>query len=275
MIENRQENLEQNNTEIYFIRHSEANYNADFVQATSENPTMPIDRKNQPTPDLTEAGIELARVEAQKLYSTFPAGMTVTFLTSNLQRANETARIYKEEALKKGLKIIDIDKNGEAVRNLKLLSLREYNPLSLDIFNPYVGDQNLNDYKWESVDPEYKKQWYEAYKYVRENGIKKTWGETYFHYSKYITENFPFLKIEDRETLFKKQFTPLIRMAQWALKKFKKDNVKVICFGHEDYVSKVYELNALGEGTQYKGIGNCEYFKLSLGKNNKDVEITA
>jgi hypothetical protein len=63
-----------------------------------------------------------------------------------------------------------------------------------------------------------------------------------------------------------------MRLAQWGLKRFASEDVKIMCFGHEDYVSRIYELNS--DDGEYKGIGNSEYFRVNLAQNQKDLDIT-
>lgn len=268
-----QDELLPKGTEIFFIRHSKANYDADYNQARSDSPTESINRKNQSFPDVTSEGVILARAEAAKLFAKFPKGSSVAFLTSDLQRAKETAHLYKAVAEEAGLIIEEMGKSEDGVRELHSLSLREYNPLSLDVFNSYVKAEDIETYQWDSVESEYKEQWLEAYNFIRACGVKESWGKNFHHYSQQIKERFPLLGIEDKQTLFDKQFTPLMRMAHWALKRFHNDNVKILCFGHEDYVSRIYEAKSESEGNEYQGLGNCDYFKISLNEDN-NLEIT-
>jgi broad specificity phosphatase PhoE len=267
------ESKDENETEIFFIRHSNAQYRADFEQVMSDEPNKAIDRKKQPSPDLSPEGVELAHTEAEKLYKQYPKGTRFTFLSSNLARANETARIYREEAIKAQMEVVDVSKEGEGVRTLETLSLREYSPLSLGVFDNMLTDEEIENFKLDKVDSEYKRQWFEARKYVAEQGFKGSWGETFQCYSKYVSENFPLLKISSKEDLFKKQFIPLTRLAHWALNRFKKENIKILCFGHEDYVSRLYELNSEAKGSEYKGIGYSKYFKVNLRGNELQITI--
>jgi hypothetical protein len=266
------ETKRESHTEIFFVRHSNAQYRADLEQVMSDEPNKPIDRKQQPKPDLSEKGVILAHTEAEKFYNKFSKGTRFTFLSSNLARAEETAQIYRAEAIKAGMNVVDIEKQGEGVRTLEMLSLREYSPLSLGVFDILFTDDDIQTFKWDSVSTEYRKQWFEARKYVADNGFKKNWGETFQAYSKYVSENFPILKITSKEDLIEKQLVPLMRLAQWGLKRFANEDIKVMCFGHEDYVSRIYELNS-GDG-EYKGIGNCEYFKINFSQNKKDLVVT-
>lgn len=275
-LNNSPENNSEN--EIKFIRHSKAGYKSFGEVIGSDNPDRPIDTKEQITPDLTEAGIELARQEAGKVFSEMnPDTDAIFFASSDQARALETAKIYKDIAKEKGFTVITPEKHlnplaekmdeGD-IRVIKSLSLNPESQLWAALFSPPALLPQIN---WGSIDPETKSKWEEARKVVLEDD-RGNWGSNFAHYSDTLREHglLP-EKISTAEELFKTQFPQLLRLARFGAKKseggFEGKNVKIIAFGHENYLAKAFE-EYFGE----EGIQNCEVVNVQVDSDGS-VEI--
>jgi len=268
------------NKNAYFVRHSKSGYKTYAQTEKSENPRAPFDSEKQVTPDLTEEGIELAKRKAEEFFKTLdPTQDKLFFVSSNEARAVETANIYREIASQMGFEIIKPEKtrskisdevgNGE-IRVLENLSL---NPSDTILFNIFLPEKLIRPANWEAVDPEFKRKWDNAREIIK-NDDQGSYGGNLHKHSKAIKEFFQ--EVETTQQLHEKEFKNLLRLVKWAEKKFeiKKNNIKIIAFGHENYV-----LNVLDESFHEKGINNCETIGISLDDQatitfrDKDVQI--
>ena len=139
------ENPEKSGHESHLIRHSKAAYRTYADAVGSDNPQRPHDSKNQITPDLTDAGRDIARTEAEKIFSGFDVNRDALFFaSSNEARALETADVYRRIAHEKRFEIIRPDKAGSdiaetigegEIRGVESLSLHIENTLLLTLAN--------------------------------------------------------------------------------------------------------------------------------------------
>lgn len=262
------------NGEIKFIRHSRAGYKSLSEIVGSSNPDRPVEPKEQIFPDLTEAGIELAEQEAEKIFSAMDPVTDAIFIASSDQsRALETAQIYKNIAKEKGFTIIapEHDRNPLAeqmnekeIRVVKSLSLQPESSLWGALFSPPA---QLGPIHWEGVDPAVRLQWENARQVVLQDD-KGNWGANFAHYSDVLKERG--LLSDTQSTareLFETQFVQLLRLARFGAKKsaggFNGKRIKIIVFGHENYVAKALE-EYFGE----EGIQNCEVVDVRVNSDD-------
>lgn len=249
---------------IHLLRHSKAGYKSYADAVGSEDPDRPFALREQVLPDITEAGVKLAREEAEKLFSRMnPSEDELFFVSSNQARALETAKIYKDFAKEKGFTILipEHHRNPLAermdegdIRVLSALSLKSGSPLWGSIYNPPAYMPDIN---WEAVDPEMKKKWDEARLIIMEHDYGN-WGGNFYHYSDVLREKDLLPENEDTaRNLFDTQFRQLKRLAKFGAEKVEGDvgskRIQVIAIGHENYLSEALE-RYFGE----EGINNCE-----------------
>ena len=269
--------------DAYFIRHSKSNYKTSADTLKSEDPRAAFDPEKQITPDLTEEGRELAKNKAEELFNGLdPAGDKLFFVSSNEVRALETANIYREVASARGFEIIKPDKSGGALAEqigsgeIRVVENLSLNPEDTLLFHIFAPQKLLRPINWGAVDEEFKKKWERAREIIKSDD-QGTYGANLHKYSAAIKEIFP--QIETTREMHERQFGNLLRLVKWAEKKFNiKDNkIRVIAFGHENYV-----LQGLEEYFQEHGIDNCETIGLSLSDDKinlsfreKTVELNA
>ncbi len=250
--------------DIRFIRHSKAAYRSGSAIVGSENPDRPIDPKEQVFPDLTEAGVELAQHEAEKLFGEMdPAADALFFASSDQARALETAQMYKNIAKGKGFVIIAPEHHRnplaermseEEVRVVESLSLKPESSLWGSLFSPPTQLAPIN---WSGVDAAVRSAWEEARQVVLQDD-KGNWGANFAHYSDILRERG--LLPNEQSTaheLFETQFQQLLRLARFGARKAKEGfggkHIKILAFGHENYLAKAFK-EYFGE----EGIQNCE-----------------
>lgn len=265
----------------HFLRHSRAEYKT-FKKQLADRPQEAYDTEQQITPDLTEKGVELAKQEAEKFFDGLnPETDALFFVSSKESRALETADIYRQEAHKRGFEVIKpehvrsklAEKIGEGeIRAIDTLSLNLKNPLISSIFTP---EDQLVEINWERVDDETEKRWREAHEMVTGEGKDKgSWGANYFCYSEKIKHEFPEFASEFKtaQELYEKQFKNILKLVRFGVKKAKESgiekNVKIMGFGHEDYLAV-----ALDKYFQDHAIGNCEVINFALENNKITAEF--
>ncbi len=269
-INNQQEN---NNDSIEFIRHSKSSYKTYGNILKSENPQAEFDKENQSTPDLTETGVEMAKQEAERFFNGLnPEDDSLFFASSNEARAIETANIYREVAHAKGFTILKPEHarsglseeiaDGE-IRVIDKLSINSRHLLIESLFNSPAKRGNIN---WNAVDPEFKAKYDEASKII-EADDQGSYGGNLAKHGEKIKEIFP--EIETAEELFRGQFQNLKRLAKFAVKKAQESdhekNIKILAFGHENYL-----MYAIQNIFQEEGINNCETMHVEVeGENIK------
>lgn len=263
--------------DIKFIRHSKAGYKSFGEVIGSDNPDRSIDVKEQVLPDLTESGVELAKQEAEKVFSEMnPVTDAFFFASSDQARALETAQIYKDIATQKGFTVITPEHHHnplaermseEEIRVIKSLSLKPESSLWGALFSPPAQLAPIN---WEGVDPDVKLKWEKARQAILSDD-KGNWGANFSHHSDILKEHG--LLPNDQSTareLFETQFPQILRLALFGAKKgqsgFEGKKIRIIAFGHENYLAKAFE-EYFGE----EGINNCEVVDVDV---NSDESIT-
>lgn len=268
MKENIGENNNDREDEVMFTRHSKASYKTYAETLASENPQAPFDAEKQIIPDITESGIELAKNEAEKLFTAMnPETDALFFASSNEARALETANIYRQAAHEKGFEVLTPEhtRSGVAetigegeIRAVKNLSLDNTNTLESNVFNPkfLTGKENLL-----VLDSETRRKWDEA-RAIIDADDKGSWGTNFYHHSEEIQKIFPELK--NAKEQYETKFQNLLRLAEFGIRKAEESehpkNIKILAFGHENYMS--YALNKYFGDHEIK---NCETITVDIG----------
>lgn len=269
------QNNQKRSDSIHFTRHSKAEYKTYRKIRSSENPRAEIDFENQITPDLSEESVVLAEQKAEELLSRFnPDEDVLFFASSNEARSLETANIYRKNAHEKGFEILKPQKVGlklaeeigeGEIRIVRNLSLNNKDLLLQSLFNPDYQNQSVN---WDALDSETREKCDKVRAMIREHDYG-SFGANFFHYSERVQEVFP--EIKSAKDLFDRQFHNLIRLAKFGTKKIQesglKKNVKILVFGHENYMSY-----ALEQYFQEHDIENCETVDVNVV--NSGVELT-
>lgn len=267
-----------NNPEVFFTRHSRSTYKTYGEMVSSEDPTKSFEPENQSLPDLPEAGVELARQEAEKFFATLDNTKDILFFaSSNEARAVETANIYRETAKEKGFEIVKPEQSrsglsdtlaGGEIRIVKTLSIypdKNTNALIDSVFNPPAKRGNIN---WSVVDPELKRRFDEASKII-EADDQGSFGPNMAKHGEKIKEILP--EIHTAEELFETNFKNIVRLIKFGIKKAAEANsekkIKILAFGHENYL-----MYALEKYFHEEGINNCE--TIHFEQNGDTIEAT-
>ncbi len=278
------------NDEFIVTRHSISPYKLNESIIKSDNPEDSPDADKQWfNSDLTSEGINLAQEKAEELFDKLdPKTDALFFISSDLVRTAETAKIYLDTARKRGFEIIPHRerKNGRSVPENKAEEIgegyiRKIDCLTLDHLSNMLREQIFQpeDYLTKvkdlsRVSAETKEKWAVARKVIESNN-KGTWGENYAAHSEEINKIFPDVKSakDGYESKFK-NILRLIRFGQEKINRQKPEkNIKVLAFSHEN--SFLYFLNKnFGES-----IENCESISFKVGddgsgKSDK-ISVTA
>jgi hypothetical protein len=255
---------------VDFIRHSVSSYKTYGKIVSSDNPTGQFNPDEQVTPDLPEKGIELAKQEAEKYFAELdPQKDIVFFVSSNEARAVETANIFRQTAHEKGFEVVkpehsrsmlsDNIAEGEirVLQNLSIYPDDTSNSVLDGIFNPPARRGKVN---WEAVKDTELKARYDKASAIIEADDRGSFGANFAVHSEAIKQILP--EITTAEELYKTQFQNLIKLLKFGIEKAKKagleKNVKIIAFGHENYL-----MLALEKMFQEDGIKNCEVIHFS------------
>ncbi len=253
-------------SETFLHRHSKPGYNEYGKILRGDNPEAPFDHTHQDQEDLTEAGKELAEKSSEEFFQRLdPKTDELFFVSSNEARAIETANIYRQKAKAKSFAIIKpehtrselAEKVGEGeIRVVDVLSLDTDNMLRFLVFSGSIPEVN-----WEAVSEEMRAKWQEARKMIDADN-RGTWGSNFAAHSAEVSSILP--GIETAKQLYETKFNRILKLLRWADQKAKASghpNLKILGFGHEDYL--VYFLqNELKE----EGIGNCEAIRFVVEK---------
>ena len=274
-------------TRTHLLRHTKAGYKSYAEVLTSDNPDRPLDLARQIIPDVPEAGVELARKEADKLFSQMnPAENALFFVSSSQSRAVETAKIYKDLAKEKGFTVISPEHHRNPlaermeetdIRVVNALSLKPDSSLWSSVYNPPAYLSPIN---WDAIDPETKKEWEAARKVVLSED-KGNWGANFAHHSDQLKKEG--LLPQDQNTakeLFETQFPQILRLARFGAQKaqqgFEGKRVEIIAVGHENYLAEAFE-EFFGE----EGINNCEVVTVdvdseatTITRRGRTVDVT-
>lgn len=285
---NSQENLTstENNREddeIFGIRHSISDYTLNNGIIASNNPeAAPDSNKQWFNSDLTPEGIVLAKESAVEFLNKLnPKTDALYFVSSDLVRAAETAKIFLDEARSRGFEIIlpkeeketDLKKYNNKAEEIGEGYIRKIDCLTLDhlenmlrefVFHP---DDYMDKVKsLDNVSEETKAKWAEARKIIEADN-QGTWGKNYAAHSEEIEKIFP--NVKSAKTVYETKFKNMLRLIKFAQAKIEEQhpekNIKVLAFSHEN--SFLYFLNKnFGESMK-----NCE----SIGFKVADDKILA
>lgn len=259
------------------IRHGQSGYVNMKKTIQGETPENRIDYSNQEH-DLTPAGIELAKAEAEKFFVGLdPQKDELFFASSNEARTIGTANIYRQIAKERGFKIIkpDHSRNDHAemvgegdIRVLDALSLNPQNSLLMSIYNP--DPAKIFNIDWKNVREETKARWQEAREII-EADDKGSWLANFAAHSSRIKEILKTANPEEKsaEDLFENNFKNIIKLMQFADNKIKQEgngrSIKVLGFGHENYL-----VLALKQYFEENSINYCE--AISFEVSDKGVK---
>lgn len=245
-----------------YVRHSKSTYGTYAKISQSENPQQAFDKKDQVTPDLTEAGIELAKQEAEKYFSGLnPKEVKLFFVSSNEARTVETASIYRAVAKEMGFEIIKPEHSrsqisdeiaGGEIRVIENISINSENIMIDGIFSPAFlrGSPDLS-----LVSEEVKEKYLQAIKII-DSDDRGSWGANFAAHDKAIKEIFP--EVKSAIDLYESKFKNFLRLYEFAEKKAAEAGdevgpIKVLAFGHENMMA--HALNEFFGNSQLK---NCE-----------------
>ncbi len=284
--ENNQDESAKEPSDISLFRHSLSSYRTYRDIAGSENPLRALDPENQLGPDLTEKGAEFAREEAEKFFDALdPKQDILFFASSNELRAIETTNIYRQVAHQRGFEVIKVANprsghaleigNGEirVVKNLSLYPRNKSNVVIDSVLGPPHQRPPIN---WEAIaDPELKARYEQAAAIIAADD-RGSFGANLLAHSEKIKKLFP--ELSSATDLYR-QFKNIVRLVRFGIEKARasglKKRVKILAFGHENYL-----LPALEELFQEEEIRNCEIIDFSLREDSimarfrgKDREI--
>lgn len=262
--------------EFNFFRHGNANYKEYEKINDGENPQGSFDPKKQDELDLTEAGRELSQNKATEFFSELdPLKTKLFFVSSNEARAIETASIFKKIAEKKGFNIIKpentrsdfVDKYTDGnIRVIDSLSINPQNILmAVSIFNS--GKQDTSIF-FDKLDEQTKENWTKVRNIIDQED-KGSWAKNYKEYGEMVKGFLPD-QVKTTQDLYENNFKNIKKLIQWSAKKIEEsnENIKVIGFGHEDYM-----LEFLNQEFKEEGIKNCEMINFSVDNNSIDANF--
>jgi len=282
-------NKPERNDEFFATRHSIAEYKLnEGIIGSDDSEASPDARKQWFNSDLTPEGKVLAREKAEEFLSTLnPETDALFFVSSDLVRAAETAKIYLDVAREKGFEIILPRNNNGKFSELRNKAeeigegyIRKINSLTLDHLENMLREQIFkpNDYLAEvikhpeSVSAETREKWSEARKIIEADN-KGSWGGNYAAHSEEIAKIFP--NVKSAKEVYESKFRDMMRLVRFGQKKINEDapekNIKILGFSHEN--SFLYFLNQnFGET-----INNCETiaFKVDTSGNNGNDKVLA
>lgn len=262
--------------EFHFFRHGNANYKEYEKIREGKNPQESFNPQNQDELDLTEAGRELSQNKANIFFNELdPHKTKLFFVSSNEARAIETASIFKKIAEEKGFNILTpentrsdfVDKYTDGnIRVIDSLSINPQNILmAVSIFN--TGKQDTTSF-FDKLDEQTKEKWIKVRNIIDQND-KGSWAKNYKEYGEMVKGFLPD-QVKTTQDLYENNFKNIKRLIQWSAKKIEQshENIKVIGFGHEDYM-----LEFLNQEFEEEGIKNCEMINFSVDNNSIDANF--
>lgn len=261
--------------------------------------------------DLPPEGLELARKRAEDYFDARnpetgellrdPAKDALFFVSSDLVRAVETARIFLDAARERGFEIIkprsneatQIDYRGKRIPRNRFFKnhaeeigegwIRKIDCLTLDhlenMLREWIFDKKdvlskIVNYPG-AISEETKAMWIKARKIMEEGGIEDTWGKNYAKFAEKLEKEGIFLDVLSAEQVYKAKFFNMARLVKFAEKKMQEQtppkNTRVLGFSHEN--SFLHFLNEnFGEHMHF-----CENisFEPQGDKQEDEVLITA
>jgi len=276
--------------EFFATRHGIAEYKLQNGIIASEDPEAAPDADKQWfNSDLTPEGKQLAVEKANEFFDKLnPETDALFFVSSDLVRAAETAKIYLDIARERGFEIIlprekkdepedkpadyrsKAEEIGEGyVRKIDCLTL-DYleNTLRERVFLP--RDIMKEVVNLDQVSEETKNKWAAARKIIEADN-KETWGENYAAHSEAIQKIFP--NIKTAKDAYESKFKKMMRLVRFGQDKINEQNpeknIKVLAFSHEN--SFLYFLNKnFGESMK-----NCESIAFKVEAADEGDKIMA
>lgn len=273
------------NDEFFATRHSTAEYKLNEGIIKSDNPeAAPSADKQWFNSDLTPEGIELAHEKAREFFAKLnPETDALFFVSSDLVRAAETAKIYLDTAKSLGFEIIlprekseksdnyrnKAEEIGEGyIRKIDCLTLDHLeNTLKEQIFKPtdYLKEIKTVD----NVSSETLNKWPEARKIIEADN-RGAWGDNYAAHSAAIKKVFP--DLQSAEDVYETKFKTMLRLVKFGQEKINQQNpnknIKVLAFSHENSFLYFLDKN-FGES-----IKNCESISFKIDSNDQ-IEVGA
>jgi len=271
---------EKKDDEFFITRHGKAEYKMNEDIVTSDNPEAFHDPKKQDfLSDLSPEGKEMARNEAEKFFNGLdPEKDSIFLASSDLVRAVETAKIYKDVAQERGFEIIKphnvrddlVEEIGEGeIRKIDSLSLDLKSMLLEFIFHPQKDYLNEVVKNKKNVSQPVLDHWEEAREII-ESDNQGTWGKNYYKHSEEIAKIFP--EIRTAKEAYDREFKNLIKLMKFGQKKINESkydkNIKVLAFSHENSL-----LYFLGKNFKDCGLDNCESIGFKI--NDDGIEANA
>ncbi len=271
---------EKKDDRFFITRHGKSKYRMNEDIVASNNPEDFHDPKKQDfLSDLTPEGKEMAHSEAEKFFNDLdPERDSLFIVSSDLVRAAETAKIYKNVAKERGFEIIKpnnirddlIEKIGDGeIRKIDSLSLDLKNMLLEFIFHPQKDYLNEVVKNKKNVSQNVLDNWKKARKII-ELDNQGTWGKNYYKHSNEIAKIFP--DIRTAEEMYNREFKNIIRLMKFGQKKINESdyskNIKVLAFSHENSL-----LYFLGKNFKDYSVNNCESIEFKI--NNDEIEAKA
>ncbi|MFA6194338.1 MAG: hypothetical protein WC719_01155 [Patescibacteria group bacterium] len=286
---NNQEEKRKKDDEFFATRHSISGYKLNESIIKSDNPeAAPSADKQWFNSDLTSEGEKLAHEKAAEFFDKLnPETDALFFVSSDLVRAAETAKIYLDTAREKGFEIIaprekkeeevdELPKYRNKVEEIGEGYIRKIDCLTLDhlenmlrefIFHP---DNYLKKIKNpENISAETKEKWAEARKIIEADN-RGTWGNNYAAHSEEIGKIFP--NVKSAKEVYESKFKDMMRLVRFGNEKIKQHNpeknIKIMAFSHEN--SFLYFLNNnFGESMK-----NCESIAFKV-QDNDEITVAA
>jgi hypothetical protein len=262
-----------------YFRHSESGYKTYKDKLKSDSPNTPLDPEKQYVEDLTPRGIKIAREAATKYFEGLnPEKDRLYFVSSNEARALGTAKVYKEEAEKRGFVIIDMPEGrkkddiayrvtGGKVRTSKKLSVNPQNLVLDNIFMPADKRFEVNE---KALTPDFLEKYNRA-KAIVDADNKGSYGANLVAYSEKLREIFP--EIKTAEQAEKEKLQSLIhtfgKYAKRHEEQGSEEDIKVLAFGHQDQM-----VGFLNREFGNADLKNCEAVSFDFDSAEKKVGVT-
>lgn len=261
-----------------YFRHSESPYKTYKAKLKSDEPNSPLNPEQQYVDDLTPKGVEIAKDAARKYFEGLnPEKDRLYFVSSNEARALGTARVYKDEAEKRGFTIIDVpearQKNdiayrvtGGKVRTSKKLSV---NPQNLVLDNLFMPADKRFEVNFDKLSPDFIVK-YEQAKAIVDRDNKGSYGANLVAHASEVRKIFP--EVKTAESVEKEKLQKLIhtfgKYAKRHAEQGSEEDIKVLAFGHQDQM-----VGFLNREFGKADLQNCEAVSFDFDASDKRVEV--
>jgi len=258
---------------FYLTRHSKTDYLEYDRILSSDNPHAPFDHTKQELNDLSEEGIDHAEHSAQQFFEKLdPKTDQLFFLSSNEARAIATADIYRRTAHQQNFTVIPHPASGSplaaklAGNEIQVIDELSVNPQDTLLFHAYSRGDFGPEY-WKNEDPEFMKKWQQARAIINADN-RGGWGANFLAHSREVEKIFP--QIESMDKYYQTNLQAILKLVKKLHHQFADTNVKVLAFGHEDYLVRM-----LQELFDQEGIKHCETISFDISPENPDEIIVS